>query len=215
MKLKNRPMNPSDHERALWWRTRRPTKQQLLRWQQQVTIDISKEWGSGEESLDEDELCRVPAMILPAEAFRTPEAHTPVETYEREVPRTWLWSGDDAWTVLFKSKLAGHGQPEVADELRESLCNRQLPSSLETTILNRVLSELTLREWVDIAICENWTVARAAEIARNAGCWKFEICNWLNSYAAPDTLSMPGPVPSPESALETYDRCFQQILRHT
>ena len=79
---------------------------------------------------------------------------------------------------------------------------------------NRVFSELMLRQWVAIAICEAWTVRRAAEIARNAGTFNPEICAWLNQHADPSRLARPDPLPVPETARETRDRCFAQPLVH-
>ena len=213
-RLRDPSEEPDGHQRARWWISTRPTQDEFLKWQIQLTVDIVRKWGTTEEEDEIGELCYAPAMVLPAEAFETAAAHKPVQAYEQDVPRTWLWSGGDAWTVAFASRLAGHGQPEVADDLRESLRSGVLPSKIEQTVLNRVLAELTLREWVDIAICEKWTVTRAAEVARNAGCWNHEICNWMNAHADPGRLPVPSTPPGPESALETHDRCFRQPLIH-
>ena len=214
MKMRERPTSPTDQERTLWWRTKLPTDEELVRWQQQVTVDLNRKWGIVQDDEDLEGLCEIPGMMLPGEAFENPVGQSPVKTFQQEVAQTWLWSGGDAWTVAFASRLAGHGQPEVADALRQSLRNGHLPSLLEQTVLNRVLGELTLREWVDIAVCEEWSMAQAAEIARNAGCWKPEICQWMNSHADATRLPEPQGIPAAEAALETKRRCRKQPLKY-
>ena len=212
-----RPEHPTDAERALWWVYTNPDEDDLRRWQRQLSYDLATKDGDFTHLVDfddPDQLCHLFAMVLPDTAFCAERGETPVEALASEVPITWLFSGGDAWTVAFSSRLAGHGAPELAGTLRTSLRRNELPTLAEQTVCNRVFSELLLRQWVDIAICERWTVRRGAEIARNAGTFNPEICAWLNQHADPSRLARPDPLPVPETARETRDRCFAQPLVH-
>ena len=212
-----RPDRPTDAERALWWVCTLPTADDLQRWQLQLTYDVATRHGDFTHLVDFDDpthLCHLFGMVLPDAAFATPPCETPIEALADDVPITWLFSGGDAWTVGFGSRLAGHGNPKLADTLRTSLRSGLLPTLAEQIVCNRVFSEFMLRQWVDVAICEGWTVRRGAEIARNAGTFNPEICAWINHHAEPSLIPTPARLPAPETAHQTLDRCFSQPLVH-
>ena len=194
-----------------------PTEADLHRWQVQVTYDVFTRNGvqpHPEDLANHDQLCHIASVILPDAAFDTSEGRSLVEDHEGEVPVTWLFIGGDAWEAAMAKRLAGHGAPHLADTLREHLRRGELPTRAEQLVCHQVNCELMLRQWIEIAICEYWTVRRGAEIGRNARTYNPDICNWLNSHGDPSRLGTPDPTPAAESAQQTLDRCRRQPLIH-
>ena len=211
-----RPEHPTDAERAAWWRTGRPSAADLRDWKLQTAIDILREAKSDAEISTEDDPAEhsiAPSQVLPAAGFGGRARRLKVQEIEGSVPRNVIWSGTDAWTAAFGRHLAGDGRRGDAVALRESLRRNLLPTLNEQTALNRVLDEMLLREFVDIALGEGWTVERAAEIARDAATVNEQICFWLNGYAELDLLDGRA-APTPETALETWDRAWRQQIAY-
>lgn len=88
-----------------------------------------------------------------------------------------------------------------------------LPARAEQVTLNRVFDEMHLREFADIAAEEDWTLKRAAEIARLAGTTNDEICWWLNQYAELEQIPSQ-PEPALETAIETWKRGWTQRITY-
>lgn len=211
-----RPSTPTDAERATWWRTGRPSERDLHDWKFQVALDLlgdDRRPGDINENDDPNEHTIVPSQVLPGAAFTGTARTLAIRDIEADVPRNVFRLGGDAWSCIFTSHMAGAGDKHTAFDARERLRRGELPPRAEQVTLNRVFDELFLREFADLAAEEDWTVERAAEIARLAGTVNERICWWLNQYAELERIA-PQPTPPPETALETWDRGWRQRITY-
>ena len=210
-----RPQGPSDAERAYWWRTRLPSETDINAWLCQVEFDITTARWERAKYLD----YRSPTLparmiVLPADAFTHPSAQRAVANL-CDVPTAWNPPNPaGAWAAGFAKPLSGHAEPWRRNTLRASLKRNELPSREDQIVCNRVLRDLDLPRWLRIAVEERWTIGRLAAITRNAGSSNPELCTWLNQHADLSFCPALNPPPAPETAVETWNRCWLQPIVH-
>ena len=212
-----RPQGPNDAERAHWWRTNLPQENDVNAWLRQLAYDIATARWERAKYFDYGPDCPTlpPRMaVLPAPAFAHHAARRSV-TRLPEAPARWNPpNAPAAWSAGFAKRLSGHAEPWRRETLRAALDRNELPSREDQIVCNRILRDIHLAQWLQIAVEHGWTIERLAEITRNAGCSNHEICAWLNRHADASLCPPLNPPPVPETPLKTWERLWYQPIIH-
>ena len=148
---------------------------------------------------------RSPQMVMPdawfdhAAARQAPPALEWYEPKPRQSVNTVIGLG-----------LSGSGHKEEALVLPALWRRGLLIDAEERTLANHVLGNASAMLWYQIILDEGWTVRRAAQVQREGGTVKGELCQLTNMWAKPPNGTPPQRNSAPETTWEIHDRCYGQ-----
>ena len=122
-------------------------------------------------------------------------------------------SGRTVRTVV-GSSLAGSGDQEEVRKLPDwwkagLLRSRHQRLMADQLVRNATRGDETL--WYRIVLDERWTMRRAAEVLREAGCSVGELCAWTNRWARPPAGTPPAGSGPAETPADIARRCECQL----
>ena len=107
--------------------------------------------------------------------------------------------------------LSGSGHKEEAEVLPRLWRRGLLRSAEERSLANHLLKNASMMLWYQIMLDEGWSVQRGAQVLREAGIRRGDICQLTNRWAkAPPGTPSAGSSP-PEEAWALRARCERQL----
>ena len=131
----------------------------------------------------------------------------------RQTPPTLEWyepKPRQSVNTVIGLGLSGSGHKEEALVLPALWRRGLLIDAEERTLANHVLGNASAMLWYQIILDEGWTVRRAAQVLREAGTVKGELCQLTNMWAKPPNGTPPQRNSAPETTWEIHDRCYGQ-----
>ena len=147
-----------------------------------------------------------PQMVMPDTWFDHPDAERQAPGLEGYKPRSEQTVRD-----IVGSSLSGSGHKEEAGELPKLWRKGLLGSAHERSLANHVLRNASAAQWYRVMLDEQWTVRRAAEVLREAGIARGDLCALTNRWARPPA-GTPTPRSGPEQRAEKLvESCLRQL----
>ena len=154
-------------------------------------------------------------MVMPDAWFdheagrRAPAPDVTLESGKVQQPYT-AQSGYAVGQVI-TSSMCGWGDKEAARELPALWRRDLLEPPAERALANQLLRNTNASNWYRMMLDEEWTPRRAAEVLREAGIEKGELCALMNRWAKVPPATPPPRLAPAETPAEIAARCRSQI----
>ena len=147
-----------------------------------------------------------PQRVMPDAWFDHAQARRLPPTFERYEPK-----GGQTVRDIIDSSLSGSGHREEAQSLPRLWEKGLLASARERALANHLLRNACAAQWYRMMLDERWTVRRAAEVLREAGIARGDLCALTNRWARPPPgTPEPGSGPA-QRAEKLVETCLRQL----